>query len=57
VLGFKLPFYKSATLLLSLGLSARVLYHLFKQKPQVIHVSTPGIMCFAAGGRARPQWG
>lgn len=49
VLGFKLPFYKSATLLLSLGLSIRVLYYLFKQKPQVIHVSTPGIMCFAAG--------
>jgi hypothetical protein len=49
VLGFKLPFYKSATLLLSLGLSIRVLYYLFKQRPQVIHVSTPGIMCFAAG--------
>jgi hypothetical protein len=49
VLGFKLPFYKSSTLLLSLGLSLRVLYYLFKQKPQVIHVSTPGIMCFAAG--------
>lgn len=48
VLGFKLPFYKSATLLLSLGLSVRVLYYLFKQRPQVIHVSTPGIMCFAA---------
>ncbi|WIA33616.1 hypothetical protein OEZ86_006739 [Tetradesmus obliquus] len=48
VLGFKLPFYKSATLLLSLGLSIRVLYYLFKQRPQVIHVSTPGIMCFAA---------
>lgn len=49
MLGFKLPFYKSATLLLSLGLSIRVLYYLFKQRPQVIHVSTPGIMCFAAG--------
>lgn len=49
VLGFKLPFYKSATLLLSLGLSLRVLYYLFKQRPQVIHVSTPGVMCFAAG--------
>lgn len=49
VLGFKLPFYKSATLLLSLGLSIRVLYYLFRQRPHVIHVSTPGIMCFAAG--------
>lgn len=48
VLGFKLPFYQSATLLLSLGLSVRVLYYLFKQRPQVIHVSTPGIMMFAA---------
>lgn len=48
VLGFKLPFYKSATLLLSLGLSLRVLYYLFKQRPHVIHVSTPGVMCFAA---------
>lgn len=48
VLGFKLPFYQSATLLLSLGLSVRVLYYLVRQRPQVIHVSTPGIMCFAA---------
>eukprot|EP00878_Enallax_costatus_P005416 GHUV01005686.1.p1 GENE.GHUV01005686.1~~GHUV01005686.1.p1 ORF type:complete len:342 (+),score=81.15 GHUV01005686.1:370-1395(+) len=48
VLGFKLPFYQAPTLLLSLGLSVRVLYYLFKQRPQVIHVSTPGIMCFAA---------
>eukprot|EP00879_Flechtneria_rotunda_P002458 GHRR01002655.1.p1 GENE.GHRR01002655.1~~GHRR01002655.1.p1 ORF type:complete len:482 (+),score=107.19 GHRR01002655.1:234-1679(+) len=48
VLGFKLPFYKSTTLLLSLGLSVRVLYHLLRNRPQVIHVSTPGIMCFAA---------
>ncbi|KAF8059985.1 SQD2 [Scenedesmus sp. PABB004] len=48
VLGFKLPFYKSATLLLSLGLSARVLFYLLRQRPQVIHVSTPGVMCFAA---------
>lgn len=62
VLGFKLPFYKSATLLLSLGLSLRVLYYLFKQRPHVIHVSTPGIMCFAAGvhrlgGRVGVGWG
>jgi hypothetical protein len=58
VLGFKLPFYKSATLLLSLGLSIRVLYYLFRQRPHVIHVSTPGIMCFAAGdstGHAAPS--
>jgi sulfoquinovosyltransferase len=48
VLGFKLPFYQAPTLLLSLGLSVRVLYYLFKQRPQVIHVSTPGIMMFAA---------
>ncbi len=48
VLGFRLPFYKSATLLLSLGLSVRVLANLLKQRPDVIHVSTPGMMCFAA---------
>jgi glycosyltransferase involved in cell wall biosynthesis len=44
----KLPFYKSATLLLSTGLSVRVLWYLWKQRPDVIHVSTPGILCFAA---------
>jgi len=48
VLGFKLPFYKSATLLLSVGLSVRVMWYLWKQRPDVIHVSTPGILCFAA---------
>ena len=48
MLGFKLPFYKSATLLLSAGLSARVLWHLWRQRPDVIHVSTPGVLCFAA---------
>lgn len=48
VLGFKLPFYKSTTLLLSAGLSVRVLWYLWKQRPDVIHVSTPGILCFAA---------
>jgi hypothetical protein len=48
VLGFKLPFYKTPTLLLSVGLSARVLWHLCRQRPDVIHVSTPGILCFGA---------
>jgi sulfoquinovosyltransferase len=48
VLGFKLPFYKSATLLLSVGLSVRVMWYLWRQRPDVIHVSTPGILCFAA---------
>lgn len=48
VLGFKLPFYKSATLLLSTAISVRVMYYLLKQRPDVIHVSTPGIICFAA---------
>lgn len=42
VLGFKLPFYSSPTLLLSSGLSIRVLYYLIKLKPEVIHVSSPG---------------
>lgn len=48
VLGFKLPFYNSPTLLLSLGLSARVLYCLLQQRPDVIHVSSPGLLVFAA---------
>jgi sulfoquinovosyltransferase len=48
VLGFRLPFYKSATLLLSMGLSLRVLWTLWRQRPDVIHVSTPGILVFAA---------
>lgn len=48
VLGFRMPFYKSATLLLSVGLSVRVLWHLLRRRPDVIHVSTPGVLCFAA---------
>jgi hypothetical protein len=47
VLGFRLPFYASPTLLLSLGLSVRVLWHLIRQRPDVIHVSTPGVMFLA----------
>lgn len=48
VLGFRMPFYDSATLLLSLGLSIRVLWTLWRQRPDVIHVSTPGVLVFAA---------
>ncbi|KAF5840931.1 hypothetical protein DUNSADRAFT_15132 [Dunaliella salina] len=48
VLGFKLPFYSSPTLLLSPALSVRVLWHLCQVRPDVIHVSTPGLMVFAA---------
>lgn len=48
VLGFKLPFYKSPTLLLSIGLSVRVLWYLLRQRPDIIHVSTPGILVFSA---------
>lgn len=48
VLGFRMPFYNAPTLLLSLGLSVRVLYHLVTRRPDVIHVSTPGILVFAA---------
>jgi hypothetical protein len=47
VLGFRLPLYASPTLLLSLGLSVRVLWYLFRQRPDVIHVSTPGVMFLA----------
>ena len=48
MLGFSLPFYRSPTLLLSLGLSVRVLYFLITQRPDVIHVSSPGLLVFAA---------
>ncbi len=48
VLGFPLPFYSSPTLLLSLGLSVRVMWRLITQRPDIIHVSTPGILVFAA---------
>lgn len=48
VLGFPLPFYSSPTLLLSLGLSARVMWHLITRRPDIIHVSTPGVLVFAA---------
>lgn len=47
VLGFRLPFYKSATLLLSLGLSVRVFAELIRLNPDVIHVSFPGVLAFA----------
>ena len=48
VLGFNLPFYRSPTLLLSLGLSVRVLWYLLRQRPDVIHVSSPGCLVFSA---------
>ncbi|KAK9816869.1 hypothetical protein WJX72_006341 [[Myrmecia] bisecta] len=48
VLGFSLPFYRSPTLLLSLGLSVRVLWYLLTRRPDVIHVSSPGLLVFSA---------
>lgn len=48
VLGFKLPFYQAPTLLLSLGLSVRVLWYLLRKRPDVIHVSSPGLLVFSA---------
>ncbi|DBB08687.1 TPA: hypothetical protein ACH3X3_008223 [Trebouxia sp. C0006] len=48
VLGFSLPFYKSPTLLLSLGLSIRVFWYLVIRRPDVIHVSSPGLLVFSA---------
>ncbi|KAK9807085.1 hypothetical protein WJX73_002666 [Symbiochloris irregularis] len=48
VLGFRLPLYKSPTLLLSLGLSVRVWWHLLRTRPDVIHVSSPGLLVFSA---------
>ena len=42
VLGFRLPHYQTPTLLLSVGLSVRVLWHLILKRPDVIHASSPG---------------
>ena len=42
LLGFKLPLYSAPTLLLSAGLSVRVLWHLIMTRPHVIHASSPG---------------
>ena len=42
VLGFQLPCYGADTLLLSPAFSPRVLYNLLMQRPDVIHVSSPG---------------
>ena len=53
VLGFPLPLYNSPTLLLSLGVSLRVLARLVARRPDVIHVSAPGMMVFAAIAYAR----
>ena len=47
-MGFSLPFYKSPTLLLSLGLSIRVFWYLVTRRPDVIHVSSPGLLVFSA---------
>ena len=48
VLGFSLPFCKSPTLLISLGLSIRVFWYLLTRRPDVIHVSSPGLLVFSA---------
>lgn len=54
MLGFKLPFYRSATLLLSLGLSLRVLWHLARQRPQVRLPGTPAHVTQPAARAAAP---
>jgi hypothetical protein len=43
-----MPYYQSPTLLLSLGLSVRVFWQLLRHRPDVIHVSSPGMLVFAA---------
>ena len=57
MLGFKFPFYPAPTLLLSCGLSLRVLWHLIMTRPHVIHASSPGaaavwICCRVRGAAA-----
>jgi sulfoquinovosyltransferase len=48
VKGIVLPFYGTDTLLLSTGLSGRVLQDFREKKPDLIHCSTPGTMIWAA---------
>ena len=48
VKGIVLPFYGTDTLLLSTGLSGRVLQDFKEKKPDLIHCSTPGTMIWAA---------
>ena len=48
VLGLKPPFYKMKTFFLSPGLSVRAFKMLWDMKPDVIHVSSPGFLVFAA---------
>ena len=47
-MGFKLPFYKVSTLLLSFGLSMKIFSELWNMRPDIIHVSYPGVIVFAA---------
>eukprot|EP01024_Parvocaulis_polyphysoides_P067884 TRINITY_DN8196_c1_g2_i1.p1 TRINITY_DN8196_c1_g2~~TRINITY_DN8196_c1_g2_i1.p1 ORF type:complete len:486 (+),score=63.09 TRINITY_DN8196_c1_g2_i1:36-1493(+) len=46
--GIPLPFYNCPTLLLSLGVGLNVIQQLIVNRPDIIHVSTPGIVVFAA---------
>jgi sulfoquinovosyltransferase len=48
VWGFRPPLYNSPTLLLSTGLSVHAARALWRLRPDVIHVSGPGPMVFAA---------
>jgi hypothetical protein len=55
VLGFKLPFYRAPTFLVSLGLSVRVFWHLVMARPHIIHASTPGHVFFVFLLRSHPS--
>eukprot|EP00898_Chlorokybus_atmophyticus_P001423 jgi/Chlat1/2281/Chrsp17S02582 len=47
VMGFVAPFYRVPTFLLSLGLSVRVFWTLLSNRPDILHVSSPGFIVFA----------
>jgi len=48
VWGAPLPFYKSPTLLLSPGISFRLVRAMLTRRPTLIHASSPGVLVYAA---------
>jgi len=48
VLGLRLPFYNSKTLLLGTGMSLRVIWELVFNRPDIIHASSPGMLVCTA---------
>lgn len=47
--GMRLPFYDSKTLRVTTGISFAVFYELWKNRPDIIHTCSPGILALVAG--------